>query len=109
MAQYSSWVHGVAAQQEADVKQNESVAASSILEFNSTEPTASNTGVLHFSKRFQGKSGGAQRFYFELLNPNIVLGPRAISFENSSCMISIQARRLSNYQCSTAQTHSLLP
>jgi hypothetical protein len=42
MAQYSSWVHGVAAQQEADVKQNESVATSSILEFNSTEPTASN-------------------------------------------------------------------
>jgi hypothetical protein len=44
MAQYSSWVHGVAAQQDADVKQNESVAASSILEFNSTEPTASNPG-----------------------------------------------------------------
>ena len=55
MAQYSSWVHGVAAQQEADVKQNESVAASSILEFNSTEPTASNPGVLHCSKKFQGQ------------------------------------------------------
>jgi hypothetical protein len=70
MAQYSSWVHGVAAQQEADVKQNESVAASSILEFNSTEPTASNPGVLHCSKRFQGKSGGAQRFYFAIPTPN---------------------------------------
>jgi hypothetical protein len=77
MAQYSSWVHGVAAQQEADVKQNESVAASSILEFNSTEPTASNPGVLHCSKRFQGKSGGAQRFYFAIPTPNIVLGARA--------------------------------
>src|SRR5258708_12636525 len=77
MAQYSSWVHGVAAQQEADVKQNQSVAASSILEFNSTEPTASNPGVLHCSKRFQGKSGGAQRFYFAIPTPNIVLGARA--------------------------------
>ena len=80
MAQYSSWVHGVAAQQEADVKQNESVAASSILEFNSTEPTASNPGVLHCSKRFQGKSGGAQRFYFAIPTPNIVLGARANIF-----------------------------
>jgi len=52
MAQYSSRLHGVAAQQEVDVKQNQSVAASSILEFNSTEPTASNHAVLHCSKRF---------------------------------------------------------
>ena len=64
MAQYSSWVNGVAVQQ--DVKQNERVAASSILEFNSTAPTASNPGVLHCSKRFQGKSGDAQRFYFAI-------------------------------------------
>ena len=77
MAQYSSWVHGVAAQQEADVKQNESVAASSTLEFNSTEPTASNPGVLHCSKSSQGKSGDAQRFYFAIPTPNIVLGARA--------------------------------
>jgi hypothetical protein len=52
MAQYSSRLHAVAAQQEADVKKNESVAASSTLEFNSTEPTASNPSVLHCSKRF---------------------------------------------------------
>jgi hypothetical protein len=37
MAQYSSRLQAVA-QQEADVKQNETVAASSILEFNPTEP-----------------------------------------------------------------------
>jgi hypothetical protein len=67
----------VAAQPEADVKQNENVAASSILEFDSTEPTASNPGVLHCSKRFQGKSGDAQRFYFAIPTPNIVLGARA--------------------------------
>jgi len=49
----------VAAQQDADVKQNDSVAASSVLEFNSTEPMASNLAVLHCAKRFQGKSGEA--------------------------------------------------
>src|SRR5258708_35432258 len=80
MAQYSSWVHGEAAQQEADVKQNESVAASSILEFNSTEPTASNPGVLHCSKRFKARAGGAKGFCLPIPTPNTVLGAQANIF-----------------------------
>src|SRR6202035_5510010 len=75
MAQYSSWMHDVAAQQEADVKQNESVAASSILSL--ILQSRRHPILAFYIAQKEGKSGGAQRFYFAIPTPNIVLGARA--------------------------------
>jgi hypothetical protein len=75
MAQYSSWMHDVAAQQEADVKQNESVAASSILSL--ILQSRRHPILVFYIAQKEGKSGGAQRFYFAIPTPNIVLGARA--------------------------------
>jgi hypothetical protein len=77
MAQYSSWMHDVAAQQEADVKQNESVAASSILSL--ILQSRRHPILAFYIAQKEGKSGGAQRFYFAIPTPNIVLGARAIA------------------------------
>jgi hypothetical protein len=81
MAQFSSWVHGVAAQhvvtESAGIKQSGNLTDATILEFNSTDPTALNPGVLHCSKRFQGDGGCALRIYCAVPTPSIVLGARA--------------------------------
>jgi hypothetical protein len=58
------------------VKQNESVAASSILEFNSTAPTASNLVFYIAQKDFKARAV-TRRNSTSRSTPNIVLGARA--------------------------------